>query len=95
MAIDITETDIAQPLYLRFNIQQLIRRIFGFDREPDAVKKFLVQPWCRRSHVFQVTKHPAGIQKAINFRVQRPLPLMYQVMDGETRDYRIKLAQCR
>ena len=94
LAIYICESNLAQPTKLCLHVQQLVRRIFRLHGETNTVQKFLVQPLSWRRHMFQITKHPTSVEQAKYFRRERPLPLMYQVMDGETRDHRIKAAQC-
>src|SRR5436305_2095660 len=44
LTIHVLKPNLPQPPKLRLNIQQLIRRILGLNRESDPQQEFLVQP---------------------------------------------------
>jgi len=46
-----------------------------------------------RSHVFQIAKYSAGIESLIDLGVERALPFVSEMMNGEAGNYRVKFAQ--
>lgn len=90
LAIHMRKADFAQPLDLRFRIQQFVRGVFRFYRESDAMKKFLMQPGGWGGDVLQITKHAACVEQTENFRIERTLSLMHQMVNREARNNCIK-----
>jgi len=93
VAIDICETDLTQPTQLGLEIKQFVRRIFRVYGVSDRMQKLFVQKWRGRGNMIQITENATRIQQAVGLRIERPLALVYQVMNGEARNNRIKPAK--
>ena len=63
VTIHIHKPNLTQPLQLRFQIQQLVGRIFRFDRVADAVQELFVQRRRRRGYVLQIAEDAAGLSR--------------------------------
>src|SRR6266851_2113893 len=64
-------------------------------RTADPAQELFVKFGRRRTDMFQVAKDASRVQHTVNLRIQRPLPLVSEMMNGETGNYRVKLAQLR
>src|ERR1700737_3914741 len=95
MAINIDKTSIVQPSQLGFNIQKLVRRSLGFQRESPRPQKLLMQLERRGSHMFEIAENTTRCEQIVNLGIERPLPFVGEMMDRETGNYRIKVSQCR
>src|SRR5207247_4352389 len=79
VTVHVRESDFAQPLKLRFNVQQLVRGIFTEEWNAEPLEEALVQGRRWRSDVFQVAENPARRKQAEHLGVERSLAFVRQV----------------
>ena len=73
MAIHILKSDLPQPIQLRVQIHELVRRIFFVRQYIQLLQKLIVQPQRRRCNVLKIAKHTTWNQSSRKFRSTAPV----------------------
>lgn len=82
MAIYVDEAYLVKPLKLREQVQQFVFRILRF--APDGLQKIGMESRGWRGDMIQIVKDPSAIENPKDFRIQRPLSRVNEVMNCET-----------
>src|SRR3954467_9122191 len=86
VALDVHETDLAQPGQLRLDGDKLVRRVVLGRRLADRGEEGDVELRRGGVDVLEVQEAPARLEQLEHLPVQRPLALIDAVMDREARD---------
>ncbi len=82
VAVDVVETECAQPPELTLDVEQAVRQIFVLERLADRREERHVQAMGRRRDMFEVREHSAGFEQIDDLAVQRTLSLVLEMVDG-------------
>src|SRR5260370_22907862 len=93
VTVDVGEADLAQPVELRLEIQQLIGRVLLFGRDSERIEEPAMQAIGRRRHVLEIAEDAACTQPAADLRVHRSLASVTEMMNRDARDDRIETTE--
>ena len=93
MAIDVVETDFAEPLKLGFDADEFVRRIFIGWSNAESPEELSVELRRGRSDMFEIAEDAARVERTIYLAVESSLSLIGAVVNGEARHDRVKAAE--
>src|SRR5436189_4006958 len=73
VTVDVHEADVAQPLELWVDVEELVRGILVRGRDSDRLKESLVRDDRHRRDVLQIAEHACRLQHRPDFFVQLAL----------------------
>jgi glycerol dehydrogenase-like iron-containing ADH family enzyme len=82
VAVDVVETEFAQPPELALHGEQAVRGILILERLADRREERQVQAIGWRGHMFEVGEHPARFEQVEDLAVERALSLVLEMVDG-------------
>lgn len=83
VAVDINETDLAQPPQLRLDIEKFVGRIFVLGSCAHFVNEPFMNRERRRRNVFEIAERTNWFQHGKDFAIQLLLAVIGAVMNGE------------
>ena len=83
VAVDVIETDLAQPPELNLDSEQAVRRICILEWFADRGKEGQMDALRRRGHMLEVGEDSAGFEEIEDLAIKRVLSLVLEVVDGK------------
>ena len=95
VAVDVVETELAQPAELGLDVEQAVRGVLVLDRLVDRREERQVQALGRRGDVLEVGEDPAGLEQLEDLAIERALALVLEVVDRERGDDGVEAPELR
>jgi hypothetical protein len=86
VAVDVIETELAKPAELNLHPEQTVRRVRILERFTDRGEESEMEALGRGGYVLEVGEDAAGFQEVEDLSVERTLPFVLEVVDGERGD---------
>jgi hypothetical protein len=93
MAVDVGETNRAEPCQLCLQVEQLVRRVLLDRIHAERGEELRVKRGGRGGDVLEIAEDAARTEQAVHLFIERPLARVRQMVNRKARNNRLECAQ--